>query len=60
MSLGERGVVSGSDIQLVVVLQEDGPIGGVEWWGNRAGLDLEISFFLDVSDCLDLLGLLDR
>ena len=36
------GVVSGSYVEAVVVLEEDRPLGGVEGWGEALGFDHEV------------------
>lgn len=39
MASRDRGVVTGADIELVVIFEEEGPFGGVEGRSMRLGLD---------------------
>ena len=39
---GERGVVSGSHVEAIVVLEEDRPLRGVNGWSEALGLDHEV------------------
>lgn len=39
MASRDRGVVTSADIELVVILEQDGPFGGVEGRSMRLGLD---------------------
>lgn len=38
----ERGVMASTDIEAIVVFEEDRPFGGVEGWREGLGLDEEI------------------
>ena len=58
-SEGQRGVVIGANIELVEMLEEQRPVGGVKGLGVDLGrLDLEADLGLDVADGLLVLLLL--
>ena len=39
VSAGNWGVVAGSDVEFIVIFQEEGPFGGVQSGGGSLGLD---------------------
>lgn len=56
---GKRGVMASPDVEAVVVLQEDWPLGGVDCWGEFLGFDREIvGIFVRLLGFLNLFGFL--